>query len=46
MRALAGKENLKKFGDTAGRFQGLGYRKWMADGRPRTSLHLRFGAAE
>lgn len=34
-------EELEKVAESFGRLQGLGYRKWLVDGKPRTSLHLR-----
>lgn len=46
MRALADKQNREKLAASARHLQGLSYRKWMADGSPRTSLHVRFGAVE
>lgn len=42
VQRLANEENLKRMSSAADRIQGLGYRKWMAGGKPRTSLHLRF----
>jgi len=42
MRQLANEENLDLMKSAADRIQGLGYRKWMVGGKPRTSLHLRF----
>ncbi|MES2659751.1 MAG: hypothetical protein V4689_14125 [Verrucomicrobiota bacterium] len=41
MQRLANEENLKRLSSATDRLQGIGYRKWMAGGKPRTSLHLR-----
>lgn len=41
MWQLAGEESLDALDSAADRMRSLGYRKWMADGKPRTSLHLR-----
>jgi hypothetical protein len=46
MMELANKENLERANAAIRRLQGLSYRHWMADGKPRTSLHVRIGAAE
>jgi hypothetical protein len=37
------RKSLEEFGKSFHRLQGLSYRKWLADGAPRTSLHLRVG---
>lgn len=34
-------KSLEKFGESFRRLKGISYRKWLADGTPRTSLHLR-----
>jgi hypothetical protein len=34
-------KSLEQFGESFRRMQGISYRKWLADGAPRTSLHLR-----
>ena len=39
-------ENLEQAAAGFRQWQGLSYRKWLADGRPRTSLHLRIAADE
>jgi hypothetical protein len=39
-------ENLEQAVASFRKWQGLSYRKWLADGKPRTSLHLRIAAAE
>lgn len=41
MKELAKKENLERVHSFMSRLKGLSYRKWMADGKPRTSMHLR-----
>jgi hypothetical protein len=45
MRDLAEK-NRENFAASVRRLQGLSYRKWVADGKPRTSLHLRVSPVE
>jgi len=35
------RRSLKEYGKAFGKMQGLSYRKWLAEGAPRTSLHLR-----
>ncbi|MEO5917577.1 MAG: hypothetical protein ABIS50_25330 [Luteolibacter sp.] len=45
MQRLANEENLKHLSSATDRLQGLGYRKWMAGGKPRTSVHLRLSPA-
>ena len=35
------RKSLEEVGKSLGRLEGLGYRKWLDDGAPRTSLHLR-----
>ncbi len=42
MQKFAKEENLKLASSAADRIHSIGYRKWMAGGKPRTSLHLRF----
>lgn len=39
-------ENLEEAAAGFRQWQGLSYRKWLADGKPGTSLHLRIAAAE
>jgi hypothetical protein len=39
-------ENLEEAAAGFRQWQGLSYRKWLADGKPRTSLHLRIAADE
>ena len=39
-------ENLEQAAAGFRKWQGLSYRKWLADGKPRTSLHLRIAADE
>lgn len=46
MAELANQENLERANAAIRRLQGLSYRHWMADGKPRTSLHVRTGPAE
>lgn len=41
MRQFTGQESMDHLGAAVDRLQGLGYRKWMADAKSRTSLHLR-----
>lgn len=41
VKELANKENLDRMSAAMSRLQGLGYRHWLADGKPRSSLHLR-----
>ena len=41
VREVADKESLEKAAGALKRLQGLTYRKWMADGAPRSSLHIR-----
>lgn len=35
------RKSLEKARESLGKLQGLGYRKWLEDGAPRTSLHVR-----
>ncbi|MCW1886910.1 hypothetical protein OKA04_19375 [Luteolibacter flavescens] len=37
------KKSLEEIGKSFEKLEGLSYRKWLADGAPRTSLHLRKG---
>jgi len=46
MKELADKENLERVKSGLNRLQGLGYHHWMAEGKPRTSLHLRISEAK
>jgi hypothetical protein len=39
-------QNLERANTAIRRLQGLSYRHWMADGKPRSSLHIRTGPAE
>ncbi|MES2922976.1 MAG: hypothetical protein V4819_15580 [Verrucomicrobiota bacterium] len=41
---LASEQNLARLKSATGRLTGIGYRKWMAGGKPRTSLDFRFSS--
>ena len=46
MKAITNQQNLDRAGSVMRRIQGLGYRKWMDAGKPRSSLHLRIDPAQ
>lgn len=46
MQELATQENLERLSAEVRRLQGLRYHKWMADGKQRTSLHVRLNPAK